>query len=109
MNPLTQMLALLIVLASLALATVAALHDARQENDALHIALVDSTLKRRALVEWRNDTRIRHQASTDLLRACRDKLALRDAKHDSRIVELAIRGAEYYDTTTGQYAQAAQE
>lgn len=99
-----------IMLANVALhaVTISQLDDARERRDGLELALVDKTLKHRALLEKTEYQARRLQAAEDLLRAARDQLALRDARHDSELVGIAIRGAEYYNTTTGQYAQAAQ-
>jgi len=106
MRPLTQLLVVVAASAALNLAVIAMLHTARQERDALDIALVDTTLKRNALRELSDYRHRRAQASSDLLSACRNRLALRDVQHDSTIIELAIRGAEHYDATTTEYVNA---
>jgi len=103
MPPATQLLLVLLVAIALNLGTIAMLHDARQERDALEMALIDTVLQRNALRELADYRHRRAQAATDLLHACRDRLALRDAQHDSELVMIALKGAEYYDVPVHDY------
>lgn len=89
--------------------TIWELDKARGRAQWAEMALIDKTLQANALREIRDYQAGRMRALETILRSTRNRLNLRDAQHDAEIIGIAIRGAEYFNTTTGQYAQAVRD